>query len=189
MNRFFLLVLFCLIFTNAFSKIGINENYRIVSYEKYLKKQTNSSTVYTNFIVLPKLFKTKVAKNILAYSDNDSVYISAMTLLSKGKVEKVLDYLELTNDDFDSYYLLKGLCCLAKMDYANAKICFEKEKSGKYEFLNCLLLADCVCYFSYLDNYKEQVLDYYQKVYDLANDDREKKIVKDRIRRYKYLRR
>ncbi len=187
MNRFFLLVFFCLTITSAYAKIGINENYKIVSNAKYSKKITNSSTVYTNFIVLPELFKTKVAKNISEYSDKDSIYISAMTLLSKGKVETVLDYLEQAKDDLDSYYLLKGLCCLAKMDYTNAKNCFEKEESEKYKFLNNLLLADCVCFFSYLDNYKDQVLEYYQKAYDSSGNDRERKEVKDRIRRYKYL--
>lgn len=184
MKKFLSLVLIFISFT-AFSNIGMNPNYTIISqtdYEKRISKYKD--VVLQRYIVVPDFDKNY--KEIFDTKDEEALLSRFSYMLRKNKSRFIDRYIANCDDSKEINYLIKGLYFFSKGDYLQAMGCLEHIRAKDHEFLKYLLIADCK--FELLINKSnfKSVIQAYQTALDIADNEQDKSIVNNRIKYIKY---
>jgi len=178
-----LLLLLTITFQNSNAQFGENKNYRLISSEKYqLRIDRNKDILLRRYIVVPAFDKNK--KLIFITNNPDSILIGAATLLRKGKSYKVLEYIQNCNQTENVNNLIAGLYWLSKNNYEKAHSFLLNMEIEKHNFLQLLLIADCE--YELNRTAKQNAIISYQKAYDIATNENERQIIRNRIKFIKY---
>ncbi|MEZ5105010.1 MAG: hypothetical protein R2757_10980 [Draconibacterium sp.] len=179
---FFFLILLSI---PAFSKIGTNKDYNIISQNDYNSNLIKGKDVILKrYIVVPDLNKNY--KEIFNENNPDEILSMFSFMLNKNKSREISQYILSCDKSKDIGLLISGLYHFSNKEYSRSVIYLEKVQDAKFAFLRSLLVADCN-YEMLVDkkNYNS-ILQFYQISLDLARTEQQKSIIKNRIRFIKY---
>ncbi|MDD3078665.1 MAG: hypothetical protein PHH37_06140 [Paludibacter sp.] len=185
MTKRIFILLFILISTATFARIGNNNRFWIISQENYNKKVKNGQDViFKRYVVVPAIDKNY--KDILLTNDEPEILAKFSFMLMTNKRSWIIKYINNCDNSSDINNLITALYYFSEKEYAEAIVQLEKYNSEKYSFLKLLLIADSE-YELLQDkrNYKS-VIDRYQSAINNTNDFLYKTIINKRIRYIKY---
>lgn len=185
MIKKFLLLVFIIIALPSIAKVGINKNYWIISQKEYgLRVSKGKDIILKRYIVVPEInsdFKT------ISNSDTEIVQLAKFSyLLQKNKTKYINNYIENCDKNKEINQLIQGLYYFSQLQYKKAIEVLTQFNNPDYQFLKYLLIADCK--YELLLNkqdYKKVITDY-QKALDIANAEKNKTLINNRIKFIKY---
>lgn len=183
-KRILALILF-IVTVPVLAKVGENPDFWIMSQKEYdYRVSSGKDVILRRYIVVPHTDKSY--KSILELdSDNDILYKFSY-MLQKNKKRKISDYILNYDRNKEINFLIVGLYLFSQKQYSEAIKSFEQFNNPEYKFLKYLLIADCKYESLSIKSDYKTVLEHYQIALDIAQSDREKKLIKNRVKFIKY---
>lgn len=168
-----------------FAKVGMNKDFWIISQKDYdIRISKGKDVVLKRYIVVPNM-----DKNYKSISDTDSDFLILSKfsyMLKKNKSSNLEYYINICDAHKQINLLVNGLYYLSEKKYSKAIEFLNQYESSEYEFLKYLLIADCKYELLTIKRDYKNIIKDYQIALDIANDDKTKALVNNRIKFIKY---